>query len=110
MDIQKKDSSTLVITGNIKSIRHSQMIRESVEQCLRGGVKSIHLIIEDSFSMTSTVIGFLMKIINEEGVKVSMTISDHRLWQLLNDFQLIEMFRVQEKSSSASDNSHQLEN
>ncbi|MBB5021464.1 hypothetical protein [Desulfurispira natronophila] len=102
MEIHTRDSNTLVISGNIKSIRHSQLIRESVENILKKGSRSLHLIIEDSFSMTSTVIGFLMKVANEEGIKISMTVTDERLWQLLSDFQLLDMFHVQRGSGTST--------
>ncbi|WP_027389270.1 hypothetical protein [Chrysiogenes arsenatis] len=96
MELYKKNQSTIVITGHIKSIIDAQTIRKSIEDSITQGSRSIHLIIEDSFSMTSAVIGFLLKVVND-GVQISITLSDHRLWKLLNDFQLINVLNVQEK-------------
>lgn len=96
MELYKKDQSTIVITGYIKSIVDAQTIRKAIEESVAQGTRSIHLIIEDSFSMTSAVIGYLLKVVND-GIQISITLSDHRLWELLNDFQLVSILNVREK-------------
>lgn len=99
MEVYKKNPSTIVITGHIKSIIDAQTIRKSIEESIAQGSRSVHLVVEDSFSMTSAVIGFLLKVVND-GIQISITLSDHRLWKLLNDFQLITVLNVQEKPAT----------
>jgi hypothetical protein len=44
--------------------------------------------------MTSTVIGFLMKLVNVDQVRVSLVVGDQRLFQLLEDLSLVQTFNV----------------
>jgi hypothetical protein len=94
MKIEHKGSNELVIVGNIKSIEDSMEIKEAISALQRKSVKSIVLKIQDSFSMTSTVIGFLMKVVNIDKVTVSLVIGDQRLYQLLEELSLVQLFNV----------------
>jgi hypothetical protein len=56
--------------------------------------KSILLRIQDSFSMTSTVIGYLMKLVGIDNYPVSLIAGDHRLYQLMEELSLVKLFSV----------------
>jgi hypothetical protein len=44
--------------------------------------------------MTSTVIGFLMKLVNLDKITVSLVIGDQRLYQLLDELNLVLPFNA----------------
>jgi predicted DNA-binding protein with PD1-like motif len=94
MQIKMSGSSEISIMGNIKSIEDSLEIKNAVSDLQKKGAKSIHLRIQDSFSMTSTVIGHLMKLVNVDKITISMIVGDDRLYQLLEELSLVHPFNV----------------
>ena len=102
MNIAESGANELIITGNIKSIEDSKQIQSAVELLLKTGVKNITLKINDSFSMTSTVIGYLMKVINVDKIQLSLVVGDRRLYKLLEDLSLSAPFRVRQAGEPAT--------
>lgn len=94
MKIEHHGSNDLTIIGNIKSLEDSMEIKEAINALQKNGAKSILLRIQDSFSMTSTVIGHLMKLVNLDKIPVSMVVGDQRLYQLLEELSLVHSFNV----------------
>jgi len=94
MQIKMSGNSEITIVGNIKSIEDSLEIKNAVSGLQKNGAKSILLRIQDSFSMTSTVIGHLMKLVNVDKITVSMVVGDARLYQLLEELSLVQLFNV----------------
>ena len=82
------------ITGNIKSIEDSIQIKEAISHLLARGSHSVLLKIQDSFSMTSTVIGYLMKLVNHDKVQVVCVIGDKRLFELIEELNLVQTFNA----------------
>jgi len=94
MQIKACGGSEIIITGNIKSIEDSQEIKNAISAMQQKGSRSIRLKILDSFSMTSTVIGHLMKLVNLDKIPVSLVVGDERLYQLLEELSLVQTFNV----------------
>ena len=94
MQIEQNGGTALTIIGNIKSIEDGAEIKNAVNALIKNGVKSVTLTIRDSFSMTSTVIGHLMKVVNLDKVAVSLVVGDARLYQLLEDLSLVQAFKA----------------
>lgn len=94
MDIQQNGSNELIITGNIKTVEDSIQLKNALNKMATAGNSSIHLKIIDSMSMTSTAIGYLMKLVNIEHVKLSVTAGDERLYVLLEELGLLQLFNV----------------
>ena len=44
--------------------------------------------------MTSTVIGHLMKLVNVDKISVSLVVADDRLYELLEELCLVQLFNV----------------
>ncbi|GFO67169.1 hypothetical protein GMLC_07480 [Geomonas limicola] len=93
MQIEVSGSSELTIRGNIKSIEDSTRIKEAIV-ALKKGEAGIQLKVPESFSMTSTVIGFLMKLVNVDRVRIALAVGDQRLYQLMEELSLVETFNV----------------
>jgi hypothetical protein len=94
MEIETRAGGELVITGNIKSIQDSALIKQALSALCDQGAGALTIRVEDSFSMTSTVIGLLMKLVNVDQLRVSVLVGDPRLYQLLEELCLIEAFNV----------------
>ncbi len=94
MDI-RKTGSEIVISGNIKNTADYQTIKDNINELIQSGSKSIIIKTPESFSMTSSVIGFLIKVIFQDKVSIHVYVKDDRLYSLLEDLNLIETFKVQ---------------
>ena len=94
MQIERTGSTELTITGNIKSIDDSVLIKEAINAIRKEGSQSLRMNIKDSFSITSTVIGNLMKLVHHDKVTLSMTIGDQRLYDLLLELNIAQAFNA----------------
>ncbi len=90
-----RNGSEIIINGNIKNTADYQAIKDNVNELIKAGTKSIIIKTPESFSMTSSVIGFLIKVIFQDKVPISVYVKDDRLYSLLEDLNLLETFRVQ---------------
>jgi len=94
MEIKIVGSQELVVTGVIKTIDDSTQLRGELQRLHEGGATSITLRIEDSFALPSAVIGYLMKLVNRDKVRLTLVARDKRLYELLDELQLASVFGV----------------
>lgn len=94
MHIEHAGDNEVVITGNIKSVEDSLLIKDTINTLVAQGSQNIHLKIKDSLSITSTMIGFLMKLVHQEKVHLFITVGDSRLYSLLEELKLLQQFNV----------------
>ena len=94
MKIEHHGINELTITGNIKSIEDSMEIKEAIIILQKKGAKNLLFRIQDSFSMTSTVIGHLMKLVNLDKIPVSLVVGDRRLYELFEELSLVHVLNV----------------
>jgi hypothetical protein len=90
-------SNTLVITGNIKSINDFQDIKSTLD-IMKMNFPSITIEMKDSISITSSVIGYLNKLVLKDKIKITIKVSNKQLLELFRDLHLIETFNVREAS------------
>lgn len=91
----KRNGSEIIISGNIKNTTDYQAIKDNVNELIKSGSKSIIVKTPESFSMTSSVIGFFIKVIFQDKVPIHVYVKDDRLYSLLEDLNLIDTFKVQ---------------
>lgn len=94
MDVKLTGASELTITGNIKNIDDYHAIKEGVRSLIDKGVNSIAIKVLDSLSMSSSVIGFLLKTVYEDKANLSLYVKDERLIELLDVLNLTTAFNV----------------
>ena len=87
------ESSSITITGNIKSISDFQEIKQSVDSVISTH-KSIVLNIVDSLSITSSIIGYLNKLVLKDNIDIHMNVGDEQLLHLLDDLNLVSTFKA----------------
>ncbi len=91
----KRNGSEIIISGNIKNTTDYQTIKDNVNELIKSGSKSIIVKTPESFSMTSSVIGFFIKVIFQDKVPIHVYVKDDRLYSLLEDLNLLDTFKVQ---------------
>ncbi|WP_373072041.1 hypothetical protein [Sulfurimonas sp.] len=85
--------STVTINGNIKSVGDFQTIKSTMDSVTANN-SQITLVIADSISITSSVIGYFNKLILKDGIKIDMRIGNDDLISLLDDLNLTSVFNV----------------
>jgi hypothetical protein len=94
MEVKVSGASEVTVYGDIKSIEDYQEIKNAVKGLVSSGKNSLVIKIPDSLSMTSSVIGFLLKLTYGDQVKIAMLVKDERLYNLLDVLNLITVFDV----------------
>jgi len=92
MDISVS-SNVVTITGNIKSVSDYQRIKETIDSLISMH-KSIVIDIKDSISITSSIIGYFTKLVQKEGIDLSIKVGDSNLMELFDDLNLVRLFKV----------------
>lgn len=92
MNIEARES-VATITGNIKSVSDFQAIKSVLD-----GVVAQHsritVNIPESLSITSSVIGYLNKLVLKDKVVISMSVGNQQLLDLLEDLNLASVFNA----------------
>jgi len=86
-------SNNITIKGNIKSINDFQNIKQNVDSVISQH-KQINLFVVDSLSITSSVIGYLNKLVLKDGIDINMRVGNEQLLHLLDDLNLISTFKA----------------
>jgi len=89
-------TNIVTITGNIKSVSDFQSIKSTIDS-LKDSTSSITLDIQDSISITSSVIGYLNKLVLKDSVDLNMKIGNEQLMHLLEDLNLIATFQAKKR-------------
>lgn len=102
MDLVTKRSSGNVaidVVGNIKSISDSQAIKDAITKAFHDNQQaSIDLCIKDSFIITSSVIGFLIKSIKVDKISLHVSVASQDLYDMLVDMNLVESMNARKVS------------
>jgi len=86
-------SNIVTIKGNIKNISDLSDIRGIIES-VKARYTNIILNIEDSISITSSVIGYLNKLVLKDGIRLEMNIGNKQLLSLIEELNLAETFNA----------------
>lgn len=83
----------VTIEGNIKSISDFQNIKNLLDTISVDNT-SINLKITNSISITSSIIGYLTKLVYKDKIRLSMEVGNQSLYDLLDELSLISEFNV----------------
>ena len=94
MEIARLNEKTLVIKGSIKKEIDYQEIKRHVAPMLEGGIKNLEIKILDATSITSSVLGYFLKLIHKDKIELVIEVGDDRLFRLFQELSLAEAFRL----------------
>ncbi len=86
-------SNVVTITGNIKAITDYQKIKSVLDVVVQNS-KSVTIEMKDSISVISSVIGYLTKLVQKDGINLSVRVGDAGLMDLFEDLNLVPLFQV----------------
>lgn len=89
----KVTGGSVKVFGNIKSISDFQLIKSTIDGVIREH-RSITIEVMDSLSMTSSVIGYLNKLVQSDKIDLSLRVGNIQLLALLDDLKLTHIFKA----------------
>ncbi len=93
-------SIDLVVTGTIKTVTDAQSIKDTIQRTnVQYPNAILRLVIKDSFIITSSVIGFLVKSIKVDGIPLNVHVCSNELYEMLDDMNLIDTMNVKKVSA-----------
>ncbi|WP_458699488.1 hypothetical protein ACKGJI_06550 [Sulfurospirillum sp. 1307] len=98
MEINVENSSAKIVInvkGNIKSLVDGKKLKDAIEDSsLNDDKKPIDIHIKDSFIITSSVIGFLMKFIKKDQIPISLYVYNNELYDMLDNMNLLSVLNI----------------
>jgi len=93
--------NTITVKGNIKAVSHYEEIKREIEKIISNtpDTTNIKILILESISITSSIIGYLCKLV-DEGIHLEMHVQNDRLHELLDDLNLIPLLNVKRLSNN----------
>lgn len=91
--VTNNGSNKMIVTGLIKSAEDSAFFKEEMIRLLDTQSKTLSIHIQDSFIVTSSIIGSLLKAVNVDKAKITLFVTED-LYSLLQQLNLIEMLNV----------------
>ncbi|WP_455756955.1 hypothetical protein [Sulfurimonas sp.] len=93
MDISVS-SNIITVNGNLKSVGDFQSLKKTIDS-MKSTQKTIIVEIIDSLSITSSIIGYLNKLVLKDGITLELKVGNENLKTLLDELHLSEVFKVQ---------------
>lgn len=88
-------SVDITVIGTIKSISDGQTIKDSIKRTFENDNQAVvNLHIKDSFIITSSVIGFLIKLIKIDKKALFVHVRSSELYGMLEDMSLLDSMNV----------------
>jgi len=83
----------VTIEGNIKTVNDYQELKKEIDALIKSH-KNIEIVLKDSISITSSVIGYLNKLVLKDKIELKIAVANELLFELFKDLNLIELFSV----------------
>ena len=85
--------NNVTIKGNIKSMTDFQDIKTHLDSLAQSN-SDVIITVEDSISITSSVIGYLNKLVLKDKISLQLKVGSDELMELLDDLNLTQTFRA----------------
>ncbi|WP_038055165.1 hypothetical protein [Thermodesulfobacterium hydrogeniphilum] len=94
VSITEKENE-LIITGHVITISDYWLIKEVVTNLVEKGYREIILTFNDAEILNSSIIGFLLKLVLKENIKVKIKIKNPDLYKFLKILGVIDVFEIE---------------
>ncbi len=101
MTIIKPARETVEIEGTIRGMQDIAEIKSTIDAMRLEAGDPLHLTIRDSFSMPSALIGYLLKLVEQQKVTLHVTVGNAGLAELLADLNLTRIFNLRCKEAAS---------
>jgi hypothetical protein len=94
MNINKTEENKIEIDGAVNTIQNYQEIKGEVESMLSMGITDVHIVLRNTPSLTSSIIGYLIKVRAVNRATVTLHVASDQLYELLEQLNLTSSFNV----------------
>lgn len=94
MEVIKYDEKTLIIKGDVKKESHYLEIKEQLNALLKAGAQEVVLKIIHATIVSSSVIGYFLKLVRHDKIALKVEVSEETLFYLFYDFSLLKILNV----------------
>ncbi len=94
MEVTLSGPSEVTITGEIKAIGDYLEIKKVIERMREDDISSITVKIPTSSSISSALIGFFLRLIHENKIKLTVYAGNEKLINMLEVLNLMNIFNV----------------
>ncbi len=93
--VSNTSTTQINIEENIKSLSDNDEIKVAIEDAWnKNSDKAIDINIKDSFIITSSVIGFLIKFIKKDKMPITLYITNDELYEMMDDMNLVQALNI----------------
>ncbi len=93
MKIEKIGECTLRVGGQIADMRDSEVLREEIKKLVES-CSEIEILMMESDTITSSIIGYLLKLVKREEKVVRLRVKSRHLYDLVKSMELDEVFSL----------------
>lgn len=84
----------IIINGQLINISDYRLIKETIAKIINEGHKSLSVTFNDTDSITSSVLGYFLKLVQKDKIELKMKVRSNNLYSLLDMLRLVEIFKV----------------
>jgi hypothetical protein len=88
------EQNSITISGNIKSVAHYHTIVEEISN-IKEEFKELQIYLLDSISITSSIIGYFCKLVQQENISMNVYVKDEALYALMHELNLVTILNIQ---------------
>ncbi|MCS7214613.1 MAG: hypothetical protein RMI30_00470 [Thermodesulfovibrio sp.] len=94
-NIEVSVSNNLIrIYGQVQNIADYALIREKIVEMISNNFRDIKIVFEESNAVTSSIIGFLLKVTQKDKINIHVVAKNEDLYLLFEILGLIDIFKV----------------
>ncbi|MEF3254549.1 MAG: hypothetical protein K6348_03140 [Deferribacterales bacterium] len=94
VSLEKIGGNGINIYGNISSIDDYAKIRDFIKDVIDSGNNIITIKILDSKTVTSSLLGYFMKLVNHDKIKITLEVVSQELYNSLSAMHLVDIFNI----------------
>jgi hypothetical protein len=94
MNITTTGNHEFAIHGDIKTIGDYQEIKSVIQAKVDQGTNNLVVCIHDSQTITSSIVGYFMKLVNLNNVTINLQVKNEKLYSMLEDLVLVDVFNA----------------
>lgn len=84
----------IIINGQLINISDYRLIKKTIAKIINEGHKSLSVTFNDTDSITSSVLGYFLKLVQKDKIELKMKVRSNNLYSLLDMLRLVEIFKV----------------
>jgi len=96
VEIITNSNNTITIKGHISTLNHYMEIKQVIHESIAANnLQAFTILIPDSNTITSSMIGFFIKIVNMDRINLTLKVGQEDLFNMLKDLNVATLFNLE---------------